>query len=107
MKETVCILSLGTERREKVESRSIGKIQKITPEWQTEQLRSVGSVVARVKGKHHDGDVSKLGGLLCRQIRWYRELFRPVWRKELFYIERRRKQSMDTFSEACLSENVS
>lgn len=35
----------------------LGKIQKITPEWQTEQLRSVDSVVARVKGKHHDGDV--------------------------------------------------
>lgn len=42
---------------------SLGKIQKITPEWQTEQLRSVDSVVARVKGKHHDGDVSKLGGV--------------------------------------------
>ena len=63
---------------------SIGKIQKITPEWQTEQLPSVDSAVARVKGKHHGGDVSKLGGILCRQIRWYRELFRPVWRKEFF-----------------------
>lgn len=66
---------------------SIGKIQKITPEWQTEQLRSVDSVVARVKGKHHDGDVSKLGGVLCRQIRWYRELFRPVWMKGLFILK--------------------
>ena len=47
---------------------SLGKIQKITPEWQTEQLRSVDSVVARVKGKHHDGDVSKLDGVFCRQI---------------------------------------
>ena len=36
---------------------SRGKIQKITLEWQTEQLGSVDSVVARVKGKHHDGDV--------------------------------------------------
>ncbi len=36
---------------------SRGKIQKITPEWQTERLGSVDSVVARVKGKHHDGDV--------------------------------------------------
>lgn len=67
---------------------SLGKIQKITPEWQTEQLRSVDSVVARVKGKHHDGDVSKLDGVFCRQIRWYRELFRPVWRKEFFLVFR-------------------
>ena len=36
---------------------SSGKIQKITPEWQTEQPRPVDSAVARVKGKHHDGDV--------------------------------------------------
>ena len=34
-----------------------GKIQNITPEWQTEQKTSVDSAVARVKGKHHDGDV--------------------------------------------------
>ena len=33
------------------------KILKITPEWQTEQNPSVDSAVARVKGKHHDGDV--------------------------------------------------
>ena len=32
-------------------------MQKITPEWQTEQFPSVDSAVARVKGKHHDGDV--------------------------------------------------
>ena len=34
-----------------------GKIQNITPEWQTEQKTLVDSAVARVKGKHHDGDV--------------------------------------------------
>ena len=34
-----------------------GKIQNITPEWPTEQKTSVDSAVARVKGKHHDGDV--------------------------------------------------
>ena len=72
---------------------SLGKMQKITPEWQTEQLRSVGSVVARVKGKHHDGDVSKLGGVLCRQIRWYRELLRPVWMKGLLYFQNKRRKN--------------
>ena len=34
-----------------------GKMQNITPEWQTERKPSVDSAVARVKGKHHDGDV--------------------------------------------------
>lgn len=72
---------------------SLGKIQKITPEWQTEQLRSVDSVVARVKGKHHDGDVSKLDGVFCRQIRWYRELFRPVWRKEFFCFQNKKRKN--------------
>lgn len=43
--------------------------------------------VARVKGKHHDGDAAKLGGILCRQFRWYRELFRPVGMKGFFYID--------------------
>lgn len=63
------------------------KIQKITPEWQSEPFFcSVGSAVARVKGKHHDGDVNKLGGILCRQFRWYRELFRPVEMKGFFYL---------------------
>ena len=63
------------------------KIQKITPEWQSEPFFcSVGSAVARVKGKHHDGDVAKLGGILCRQFRWYRELFRPVGMKGFFYL---------------------
>ena len=63
------------------------KIQKITPEWQSEPFFcSVGSAVARVKGKHHDGDVNKLGGILCRQFRWYRELFRPVGMKGFFYL---------------------
>ncbi len=72
---------------------SLGKIQKITPEWQTEQLRSVDSVVARVKGKHHDGDVSKLGGVFCRQIRWYRELLRPVWMKGLFSFQNKKRKN--------------
>lgn len=63
------------------------KIQKITPEWQSEPFFcSVGSAVARVKGKHHDGDAAKLGGILCRQFRWYRELFRPVEMKGFFYL---------------------
>lgn len=63
------------------------KIQKITPEWQSEPFFcSVGSAVARVKGKHHDGDAAKLGGILCRQFRWYRELFRPVGMKGIFFI---------------------
>ena len=42
------------------ENPTSGKIQNITPEWQTEQKiskNSVDSAVARVKGKHHDGDV--------------------------------------------------
>ena len=39
------------------ENPTSGKIQNITPEWQTEQKLSVDSAVARVKGKHHDGDV--------------------------------------------------
>ena len=60
------------------------KIRKITPEWQTEQFLSVDSAVARVKGKHHDGDVSSWMAILCRQIRWYREPFRPVWMIGLF-----------------------
>lgn len=65
------------------------KIQKITPEWQSEPFFcSVGSAVARVKGKHHDGDAAKLGGLLCRQFRWYRELFRPVGMKGFFYLQK-------------------
>ena len=63
------------------------KIQKITPEWQSEPFFcSVGSAVARVKGKHHDGDAAKLDGGFCRQFRWYRELFRPVGMKEFFYL---------------------
>ena len=36
---------------------------------------------------HHDGDAAKLGGILCRQFRWYRELFRPVGMKGFFYID--------------------
>ena len=65
------------------------KIQKITPEWQSEPFFcSVGSAVARVKGKHHDGDAAKLGGILCRQFRWYRELFRPVGMKGFFYLQK-------------------
>lgn len=72
---------------------SLGKIQKITPEWQTEQLRSVDSVVARVKGKHHDGDVSKLDGVFCRQIRWYREPFRPVWMKGSFFYQHKKRKN--------------
>ena len=65
------------------------KIQKITPEWQSEPFFcSVGSAVARVKGKHHDGDVNKLGGILCRQYRWYCELFRPVGMKGFFYLQK-------------------
>jgi hypothetical protein len=64
------------------------KIQKITPEWQSEPFFcSVGSAVARVKGKHHDGDAAKLDGGFCRQFRWYRELFRPVGMKGFFYID--------------------
>ena len=63
------------------------KIQKITPEWQSEPFFcSVGSAVARVKGKHHDGDAAKLDGGFCRQFRWYRELFRPVGMKGFFYL---------------------
>ena len=74
-----------------------GKIQKITPEWQTEQFRSVDSAVARVKGKHHDGDVIKgtvyyavnSGGtassLVLSDVR-------------AFFIERRRMQGKDKFS---------
>ena len=58
-----------------------GKMQNITPEWQTEQKFSVDSAVARVKGKHHDGDVIKGTAILCRQFRWYRELSRPVGRE--------------------------
>ena len=45
---------------------------------------SVDSAVARVKGKHHDGDVLSWTAKLCRQIRWYREPFRPVWMNGLF-----------------------
>lgn len=65
---------------------SLEKIQKITPEWQTERLCSVDSVVSRVKGAHHDGDVVSWTVFFCCQIRWYRELFRPVWRKEPFLL---------------------
>ena len=87
MKETVCILSLPAESRGLGGSPMTRKIQKITPEWQSEPFFcSVGSAVARVKGKHHDGDVAKLGGILCRQFRWYRELFRPVGMKGFFYL---------------------
>ena len=39
------------------ESPASGKMQNITLEWQTERKTSVDSAVARVKGKHHDGDV--------------------------------------------------
>lgn len=88
MKETVCILSLPAESRGLGGNPMTRKIQKITPEWQSEPFFcSVGSAVARVKGKHHDGDVAKLGGILCRQFRWYRELFRPVGMKGFFYID--------------------
>lgn len=89
MKETVCILSLPAESRGLGGSPMTRKIQKITPEWQSEPFFcSVGSAVARVKGKHHDGDVNKLGGILCRQFRWYRELFRPVGMKGFFYLQK-------------------
>ena len=81
MKETVCILSLPAESRGLGGNPMTRKIQKITPEWQSEPF------VARVKGKHHDGDAAKLGGILCRQFRWYRELFRPVGMKGFFYID--------------------
>lgn len=87
MKETVCILSLPVESRGLGGNPMTRKIQKITPEWQSEPFFcSVGSAVARVKGKHHDGDAAKLGGILCRQFRWYRELFRPVGMKGFFYL---------------------
>ena len=43
------------------------KIKKITPEWQTEQKPSVDSAVARVKGKHHDGDV--LSWMACYAVK--------------------------------------
>lgn len=88
MKETVCILSLPAESLGLGGNPMTRKIQKITPEWQSEPFFcSVGSAVARVKGKHHDGDAAKLGGILCRQFRWYRELFRPVGMKGFFYID--------------------
>lgn len=62
MKETVCILSLPAESRGLGGNPMTRKIQKITPEWQSEPFFcSVGSAVARVKGKHHDGDAAKLG----------------------------------------------
>ena len=89
MKETVCILSLPAESRGLGGNPMTRKIQKITPEWQSEPFFcSVGSAVARVKGKHHDGDAAKLGGILCRQFRWYRELFRPVGMKGFFYLQK-------------------
>ena len=82
------ILSLPAESRGLGGNPMTRKIQKITPEWQSEPFFcSVGSAVARVKGKHHDGDAAKLGGILCRQFRWYRELFRPVGMKGFFYID--------------------
>ena len=94
MKETVCILSLPAESRGLGGNPMTRKIQKITPEWQSEPFFcSVGSAVARVKGKHHDGDAAKLGGILCRQFRWYRELFRPVGMKGFFYIDNQSKIS--------------
>lgn len=71
---------------------SLEKIQKITPEWQTERLCSVDSVVSCVKGAHHDGDVVSWTVFFCCQIRWYRELFRPVWRKEPFLLFQRRSR---------------
>ncbi len=87
MKETVCILSLPAESRGLGGNPMTRKIQKITPEWQSEPFFcSVGSAVARVKGKHHDGDAAKLDGGFCRQFRWYRELFRPVGMKGFFYL---------------------
>ena len=89
MKETVCILSLPAESRGLGGNPMTRKIQKITPEWQSEPFFcSVGSAVARVKGKHHDGDAAKVGGILCRQFRWYRELFRPVGMKGFFYLQK-------------------
>ena len=54
--ETVCILR-RLQRAGNGGTPVSEKIQKITPEWQTEQNCSVDSAVARVKGKHHDGDV--------------------------------------------------
>lgn len=44
-----------------------GKMQNITPEWQTERNPSVDSAVARVKGKHHDGDV--LSWMACFAVK--------------------------------------
>ena len=79
------------------ENPTSGKIQNITPEWQTERKLSVDSAVARVKGKHHDGDVIKgtvyyavnSGGtassLVLSDVR-------------AFFIERRRMQGKDKFS---------
>lgn len=51
------------------ESPASGKMQNITPEWQTERKTSVDSAVARVKGKHHDGDVlSWMASLPSNQV---------------------------------------
>lgn len=101
MKETVCILSLPVESRGLGGNPMTRKIQKITPEWQSEPFFcSVGSAVARVKGKHHDGDAAKLGGILCRQFRWYRELLSSC-RDERFFLftKKRRMQVKNKFSD--------
>ena len=66
------------------ESPASGKMQNITPEWQTERKTSVDSAVARVKGKHHDGGALRWAAF-CRQFRWYREPVRPVWMNGFFY----------------------
>lgn len=97
MKETVCILSLPAESRGLGGSPMTRKIQKITPEWQSEPFFcSVGSAVARVKGKHHDGDAAKLGGILCRQFRWYRELLSSCRDERVFlFIEKRSMQGRE------------
>ena len=69
------------------------KLQKITPELQTEQVSPVGSVVSRVKGKHHDGGALRWT-VFFRQFKWYREPIRPVWMNGFFVFRKQQIQAV-------------
>lgn len=67
-----------------VESDTSKKYPNITPEWQIKQPYGlVDFDVTHVMGKYNDSYTQR-GHFLC-QIRWYRELFRPVVGKKGFF----------------------
>ena len=85
MKERVCILILNPESRVLVRSRHQQRYRRSLRSCRPNRYISVGSVVSRVKGQHHDGGALRWT-VSCRQFRWYREPIRPVWMNGFFVL---------------------